>query len=459
MVEVTTRYGSLTVPDTTRDVIGRFLERYGEWGWHEVVFVASILPESARVLDIGAFVGTFGLGLALRKPLASLCFVEANPAIVPMLAENVRRNAPILGTVVGAMVGGEAAEPKSGRADAENHGSASFTDDAHGAVEVEAPQRVLTLAGLRAEHGPFDLIKLDVEGMEAEILQADAEFLARGGTTLWLECNQDRRSLDLAALLLSWGLDLHYFAFPSYNRDNMRGDPSPIFPFAYEAGLLVAPRSPPVLDAELREQGCILRRICSLDDLKQALWRTPRWGMPDWAGAAPGEIVALAGHKLCDDQFDAFLQPGWKPGELLWSRLERTEQGLQSAKALAIGRLAEIEDERSRRSQAEALAAGHLKELEVERDLRRKAEAALAEASALALDRLAQIGQERARVDAEARAREAVERQAVRIGWGTRLRQRARRIAAAYRRLIRGKRSNPQKQMRRQIARAKTRGK
>src|SRR5262249_13988082 len=67
--EIVTRYGVLTVPNTSTDVIGRFLARYGEWAWDEVSFLAPLLPNGAHVLDVGAFVGTFGLGLALRREL------------------------------------------------------------------------------------------------------------------------------------------------------------------------------------------------------------------------------------------------------------------------------------------------------------------------------------------------------------------------------------------------------
>ena len=59
-IEVETRYGTLSLPDVEADIVGRYLSRYGEWGWDEVRFVAGTLPsEGARVLDVGAFVGTF----------------------------------------------------------------------------------------------------------------------------------------------------------------------------------------------------------------------------------------------------------------------------------------------------------------------------------------------------------------------------------------------------------------
>jgi hypothetical protein len=163
----------------------------------------------------------------------------------------------------------------------------------------------VTLAALRAEYGPFDLIKFDIEGMEREVLSADADYLSRGNCAIWVECNEAYASLQLAELLLGWTSELSYFAFPAFNPDNFNNETSPIFPWAFEAGLLVFPRAPPVLTPELAQNACILRPIRSIDDLREALWRTPRWGMADWpARAEAAEIAALAGRSLLGLSYD-----------------------------------------------------------------------------------------------------------------------------------------------------------
>src|SRR5262245_55126055 len=82
------RYGPIAIPEAEHDIIGQFITRYGEWAWDEVGFVASVLRDGARVLDAGAFVGTFGLGLAQRRQLDFLCLVEANSTITPFLRQN-----------------------------------------------------------------------------------------------------------------------------------------------------------------------------------------------------------------------------------------------------------------------------------------------------------------------------------------------------------------------------------
>src|SRR3954447_6799914 len=164
-LELNTRYGRLVIPDAEHDLIGRFLARYGEWAWLEAAFVASAIADGARVLDIGAFAGTFGLGLAQLRPMEFLCFVEANPDIVPLLERNVMQTScPSL--VLQALVAASASATRIGHSDPANLGSMSFVTNenpaAPGAVQA------LTLADLRAQYGSFDLMKLDVEGMESE---------------------------------------------------------------------------------------------------------------------------------------------------------------------------------------------------------------------------------------------------------------------------------------------------
>lgn len=379
LTDVETRYGTLAAADTETDIIGRFLARYGEWAWDEVRFVASTLPgEGARVLEAGAFLGGFALGIALQRRLGFLCLVEANSAHAPLLARNIRRNCPAPAAVVEALIGWPGVDVANGRCEDENLGSLAFCDELgeqSGGGDIAKPRRVVTLSELRAEHGAFDLVKLDVEGMELGILRGDAEHLARGGTSIWVECREDARSLAVAELLLSWGLDVHYFASPAFNPDNPHGSSSPISPFAYEAGLLAAPQEPPALDDELRAHGCILRPVRHVDDVKDALWRTPRWGAPKWIDAGVAEVAALAGRQLRGESYETFLGPEWHPQDVpsegLRNQLAATEDGLWNAEALAFDRLGllQIVEERAN-----------------------VAEERLARASALALDRLAELG-------------------------------------------------------------------
>jgi hypothetical protein len=415
--EIKTRYGMLSVPNSGGDVIGRHLARYGEWGWDEVCFIASILPsKGARVLDVGAFVGTFGIGLSQLRNLDFLGFVEANANIADFLNCNIQRifteekedsqsNCGLKPIVIEAMMAAPGALLLPGVGSLKNLGSTSFSQSVSSETTVTAPPpgRIVTLAELRSHYGDFDLIKLDAEGMELDILHSDAPILSQGNTALWIECNENHRSLEIMDLLLSWELDIYYFAFPAHNPDNIYNDRTPIFPYAYEAGLLIAPSVRPALDDVLQAHHCILRPVASIRDLKDAMWHTPRWGMREWHGATHEGIVALAGRSLKGEQYESYLQPGAEhphsaevekllagnAGRMpdLSAQLEKARQ----QKSDDENRISSLTAQLEKCRQAETLASDRLALLETERQHSTEVEELLAFNSAKVLSLLAQI--------------------------------------------------------------------
>jgi len=336
---IDTRYGPLSITSDGDDLIGRFLKECGEWAFFETSFIASVLEDGARVLDGGAFLGTFGLGIGLRRKLGLLCAAEANPQIIPLLDANLRRNANAQFEVIGSLLTGSDGPPRIGHVNPGNLGSASYSEDALSDEILPHPEAVVTLKTLRERYGSFDLIKLDIEGMEREVLLGDEEYLSRGSTTLWIECNENQRALDVLDLLLSWGVQVNYFAFPSHNPDNFLSLHKPILPWAYEAGLLVSPGRPPVLSGELSEHGCILRSVASRDALEDAMWFTPR-GLPEELAVADAPaLAAVASRALRGQERSRFLVA--ELAENVWSRLAATQEGLACAEHLAVSRLAE----------------------------------------------------------------------------------------------------------------------
>lgn len=418
MSDIETRYGMISVPDGDSDVIVEFLSRYGEWAWMEARFIASLLVPGARVLDGGAYLGTFGLGLAGLLDLGLLCCVEGNPSVFPLLQRNLKQRAGCPALALNRVLAGPIAPTRMWMAEPGNLGSTTF-GIGNGTLKHGPLPDPIGLDELIQQHGPFDLIKLDVEGMEAQILASGAEILSAGGTTLWVECNEDPRSLELGALLLSWRLPTYYFAFPSFNPGNCKGEREAVFPWAYEAGLLVAPRIPPVLMPELEAAGCFLVPIGSEPDLRSAMWRTPRWGRREWEHAGTrSEMAALVGRALREETFESFLQSGPAP-VTLWHRLDQAiasrdealglvtserarsaalDAGLAEASALAAHRLTEVETAIASRDDA-------LGFITVEREKCAALDASLVEARALMAQQLKELETASRHIDAERKYR------------------------------------------------------
>jgi hypothetical protein len=193
-----------------------------------------------------------------------------------------------------------------------NWGALSFAEGAEGPHEV-TPAGSTTLAALRQSYGPFDLIKIDAEGLEHAILAADEDYLRSSRPLLWLECREDAASVALAEWLLSLGYQLHYFAFSSFNPDNVKQNNARIFPVAFEAGLLASASTEVAMPADLPPHQFILRRIHSAEDLRVALWESPRWGLPGWESLDPAALTALAGRYFLNRRYERFLSPGEDP--------------------------------------------------------------------------------------------------------------------------------------------------
>ncbi|HEV7339298.1 MAG TPA: FkbM family methyltransferase [Bosea sp. (in: a-proteobacteria)] len=346
-MKIETRYGSMNVLDTEGDIVSRFLVRYGEWSEFETKFVAANLPAAARVADIGAFLGSFGIGLSQQVSLASVCFLEANPKIIPMLRENVAANCRAPSELIEALICPDELEIRGARRFGANEGSLSFDPNGKAEIADDAllPDRRLTLTELLRDHGPFDCLKLDIEGMELSVLREGKDELSKGDLSIWVECNETQGSLDVAEFFLECGLKLHYFAYPSFNPNNFRGEPDAIFPMAYEAGLF-ASRTVPTLPEYLLREGCLLEEITEREALRRALWRTPRWCPPEIVEERPENMLAVAIRYLSGQNYDHFLLESAEPGDMAAPRQIATLLSLNQSLSATELRLRETYAER-----------------------------------------------------------------------------------------------------------------
>jgi len=312
-----TRYGPLVVPGEG-DMISAFLKAMGEWAYLETEFVCSIIPPGLRVLDGGAFVGTFALSLARRTP-ARMVSVEVNPTVVPLLQANFVRLAPDSYVVEHAAIGESTTLAYTLNSAAENLGatrvvaSGAKADTNH--FDEASPRHATTLAELRKRHGDFDLIKLDIEGGELAALTADTCWLQAFRPLLWLECNESASAFPMYDFLHSIGYDVYFYAYPSHNAANHLGCTKPIFPGAYEAGLLAVGAGSPELrlSDSLRQAGCDLVKLASREHLKACLWVTPRWAFSDWDDMPRSRLLALCGRFYRGESYNTFLSEECPP--------------------------------------------------------------------------------------------------------------------------------------------------
>jgi FkbM family methyltransferase len=232
-----TRYG--TVLCSNMDVyVGGSLLRYGEFSQLEVEFLKPYLQPGAVVLDIGANVGALTLPFAtLVGPKGAVIAFEPQRLCFQTLCANVALNSLTNVVTFQRALGSEMGVlrvPLTDPYQRNNYGGLALSADANGEhVEVWTIDEMgLPKAGL---------CKIDVEGMETEVLQGARGYIAEHRPVLYLEADRHERKPELMALLD----ELEYTAYGHnpllFNPNNWRGDKDNIFGQIASLNLLALP--------------------------------------------------------------------------------------------------------------------------------------------------------------------------------------------------------------------------
>jgi FkbM family methyltransferase len=257
--------------------IGRSLAEYGEWSGLEIRLLCSFIGLGSFAVDVGANVGTHTLRFARRVgPAGRVLAFEPQRAVFDVLERNIKRNG--LSNVAAVHAGVAAAEgemmvpPVDYRANANigSVGLTSITDDGPG-------ERVRVLAldsyGLTACH----LVKIDAEGMDADVVAGMQDTLERHRPVVSVECNA---VADGARVLRasSWaGYRTFLVRTAAYNPDNPKGNGSNFFGVAHESNLLFVPEDS-VGQLPESKPGTEILAIEGLNELAVAVLETPRYG-------------------------------------------------------------------------------------------------------------------------------------------------------------------------------------
>jgi Methyltransferase FkbM domain len=169
--------------------------------------------------------------------------------------------------------------------------------------------RCFSLQQLRRQHGDYDALKLDVEGAELDAIKGDYRYIKETRPVLWIECNENPQSMQILSALRSLGYTPLYLAFPAFRRGNFNEANDLIFPMAYEAALLAAPsESLDCVDWTVENEDVIIRTVVTHDDLRRALFDTPRWCRQDWVELGRPELIARLGKFFEGKSIQSFLR-------------------------------------------------------------------------------------------------------------------------------------------------------
>jgi FkbM family methyltransferase len=222
--------------------IGRSLDLYGEYSEGEAALFRRLVQPGQVVLDIGANIGVFTIPLAHQVGSSGkvLAF-EPQRILYYCLCANVVLNNLVSVVCHQAVVGevaGTLAIPELDYQAEYNFGGIELTDDCSTCLHYSVPILRVDDLGLDACH----FMKIDVEGMEQQVLGGAADTIRRFRPLLYVEDDRSDKSAQLRALLASLGYDLYLHRPPLYNPENFFQDPRNIYGKIISLNLFCQPR-------------------------------------------------------------------------------------------------------------------------------------------------------------------------------------------------------------------------
>ena len=219
------RYGRL-IYNAHDTYIGRSIELYGEYSQPEVELFDQLLAPGCVVVEVGANIGVHTLFFAQAVgPEGRVIAFEPQRIIYQMLCGNMAinsiTNVHCWNVAVGAAAG-ELIVPQIDYRRDNNFGGVELCDRSAG----EAVQ-VGTLDSLNLEQ--CYLIKIDVEGMEEQVLRGAAGTISRLKPTLYVECDRIEKEASLLRAIDALGYAGYWHRCHLFNPQNFAGNQNNVF--------------------------------------------------------------------------------------------------------------------------------------------------------------------------------------------------------------------------------------
>ena len=232
--------------------IGRSLGLYGEYSEFEGRLFSRLIGAGQVVIEAGANIGAHTIHLArLVGPKGMVLAYEPQAVIYELLCANVALNKLRNVRTFHAAVGRAASRLKVPALDYTAEGN-------FGGVAlrgVTAGERVAVVA-LDTLHLPsLRLIKMDVEGMEAEALSSARRLIARHRPLLYVENDREENCRRLLRLIARLGYTSWWHLPPLFNPKNYAGNRRNVFSGIVSANMLCVPEETPEAIAKLQKPG------------------------------------------------------------------------------------------------------------------------------------------------------------------------------------------------------------
>lgn len=221
--------------------IGQSLAYYGEFSHLEMQQLRQLCQAGDVVIEVGANIGSHTLGLAQQVgPQGRVLAFEPQRLVFQTLCANMAVNSLAHVDCYWAAMGSEpgfVTVPEQDPTQPDNFGGVSLLDGLPGR---QVPCMMLDdFTG--APH--VELVKIDVEGMELDVLAGGEALLAKFAPHLYIENDRPETARPLMHWLDAHGYRLYWHFPPLFNPDNHFGRSDNLFGHIVSANMVCIHRS------------------------------------------------------------------------------------------------------------------------------------------------------------------------------------------------------------------------
>jgi FkbM family methyltransferase len=212
--------------------IGRALIHYGEYGELEWKLLQRFCEPGAIVVEVGANIGshTVSLGKAVGAG-GTVVAVEPQPVIFQALCANLALNCLTNVDAVNCGCGNRRQTLHLPRVDYAAEGNFGGVElQGHAATASSIAVEIRKLDDLLAPYKTVNLLKIDVEGMESEVVQGGRQVIGAFHPVLYVENDRREKSKMLIDLIRSMGYRIWWHVPLLYNPDNYFANSENLYP-------------------------------------------------------------------------------------------------------------------------------------------------------------------------------------------------------------------------------------
>lgn len=218
--------------------IGRSLDMYGEYSEGEIALFDVLIEPGMTVIDVGANIGCHTVFFAKKAGSEGrVIAIEAQGVLHRLLTINLKLNEIAFVEAIHCACGAEQSErqfPVIDYARPANFGGMSLSEQDHGERVPIVPLDKLQLT-------KCDFIKIDVEGMEIDVVKGAMRLIEECRPILYVENDRTEKQRALTERLIAHGYSLYWHSPALFNENNFFRNETNVFGATRSLNMLCIP--------------------------------------------------------------------------------------------------------------------------------------------------------------------------------------------------------------------------